>query len=364
MKRLAFFLLGLSLSLSVLAQTRIVADKPLHPHPDRVLKLVEALRIPGDGEGYVLEGVRQLDLDGDGNIYTNDGWTSAQKSHLLKFSREGRFIKDLLHRGEGPGEIQSMFDYAVVGRALGLVDFMKRKVVVQSLDGVFTREILTRETSFNDLYGSLGARLVLGRKEYPRQRDRTGLYDIPHEIVLLAVDGGPATVVATIGHQEFFISTGQGAGGMSWDPFTAVVGESFIYVNSTQEYGLKVVDLASGKIVREFARAFERIPHEMKPWEKDFIAKFNAPKRKYEGDIEGLLFGDGRLWVKTAVPAGEKRALYDLFDSEGRYLDRFFIDLNGRILKIHGGFVYAEVKDEEDLPVLVKYRIGEPLGAR
>jgi hypothetical protein len=99
MKRFTFVFLCLSLALPVKAQTRTVADKPLHPNPDRVLKLVEALRIPGDGEGYVLEGIRRLDLDESGFIYANDSWSTARESHLLKFSPEGRFIKDLLRRG-------------------------------------------------------------------------------------------------------------------------------------------------------------------------------------------------------------------------------------------------------------------------
>jgi hypothetical protein len=364
MGRLAWVVVISALTLPLSAQTRAVSSKPLHPNPDRVLKLVEALRIPGDGEGYVLEGIRQLDLDADGSIYTNDGWTSAQKSHLLKFSRDGRFIKDLLRQGEGPGEIQSMFDFALAGRDLGLVDFMRRKVVVQGLDGAYRREISTRESSYDDLCGSLGDRLVLDRKERPSRRDRTGLYDVPHRIVLLPLGGGPETVAATIVNQEFFISTAQGQGGMGWDPFTAVVGGGMAFVSSTREYGIKVVDLASGTVVREFARIFERIPHEMKPWEKDFLSKYNAPKRRYEADIEGLLFADGLLWVKVATPDKEKRACYDLFDPSGRYLDRFFVDLKGRILNVRGGFIYAELKDEEDLPYLVKLRIDEKLGGR
>ncbi len=116
-------------------------------------------------------------------------------------------------------------------------------------------------------------------------------------------------------------------------------------------------------IVREFERTFRRIPRELSPGEKTFIAKHRAPKRENENDIEQLLFGDGRLWVKVAAPKEEKRACYDIFDPQGRYFDRFFVDLKGRILKVHGGFVYAEITDEEDLPVLVKYRIAEAIGA-
>ncbi len=151
---------------------------------------------------------------------------------------------------------------------------------------------------------------------------------------------------------------------MGWDPFQTVLGEGRLFVNATQSYLIDVLDLASGKIVHEFGRELQRIPYEMSPGMKSFISKYAAPKRRYENDIEGLLFGAGRLWVMGATPKEEKRACYDVFDPAGRYLDRVFIALKGKVLQIHGGCLYAEVTDEQDLPALVKYRIDETIGVQ
>ena len=181
---------------------------------------------------------------------------------------------------------------------------------------------------------------------------------------MLAKDGSAEKEAGILVNQHFYVSLAQGAGGMNWDPFTAVLGGGRLFINSTQDYGIRILDLEKGKIVASFKREFKRIGREPRKGESDFIANHGAPKRKFERDISDLLFGDGLLWVETAKPAGEKALRYDLFDVEGRYVDRVSLDFKGRLLKIDRGFLYAEILDAEDLPVLVKYRIDEPLGVR
>jgi hypothetical protein len=65
------------------------------------LKLEEEMRIEGEGEDYYLNGARDLQIDKSGNIFICDSWSSSQESHLMKFSLEGRFLKDLYRPGPG-----------------------------------------------------------------------------------------------------------------------------------------------------------------------------------------------------------------------------------------------------------------------
>ena len=83
------------LMVSGVMQVRENPQQPVHPNPGRVLKLVEALKIKGEGKGYYFEGAWSLEIDPAGNLYACDSWSSARRSHLMKFSPEGRFIKDL-----------------------------------------------------------------------------------------------------------------------------------------------------------------------------------------------------------------------------------------------------------------------------
>lgn len=345
-------------------QERANPKQPLHPNPGRVLKLAEVMRIPGEGEGYYFEGARDLEIDAAGNLYICDSWSSARKAHLLKFSPEGKFVKDLYRQGEGPGEILSSYDFALSGTEIYILDNMKRKVVVMDTDGNFKAEFKKETSPFNDFMGIYEDWLVFSRKDYPLERKTSRLYDVKNAIVLVSKDGKTEKELCALAHQEFYISAAQGGGGMGWDPFEAAIGRDRMFVCSTQKYRIQVLDLATAKIVSSFTRNYPRVEHAARDWEKKFVSQYNAPKREYENDIAALLFDGKFLWVQTSTESKEKGVLYDLFDPEGRFVDSFYVNLKGRILKIDGEFLFASITDLNDLPNLVKYRIAEPLGAR
>ncbi len=368
MKKYGLCILGLIFALWAFPQEKANSARPLHPRPGRVLKLVEVLRIPIEGEGYFYEGARDMEIDKDGNLYINDSWSSDRKSHLLKFSPEGRFLKDVDRQGERPGEIQSSYDFSLNGPDVVLYDSMKRKIVVEDLNGNY-RIQFSRETSpFDTLYGSYGEWLIFGRKLNPMERKTSRLYDIKHAIVFLSKDGKTERELCAVNNQMFYVSLSQGGGGMNWDPFEAVVGGARMFINSTQEYRVQILDLKTGKIEGAWTRDYPRVAHALREGEKKFVSQFNAPKRRYQNDILGLLVGGGFLWVQTSMESKDKGILYDLFDSEGRFADSFFIDIKGRVLKIADGFLYASNyesdSDPKAIPALVKYRIGEPVGAK
>jgi len=356
------FILAAILAFAGFFQERANPKTPLHPNPGRILKLAEELRIPGEGEGYYFEGARDLKIDSSGNLFICDSWSSARKAHLPKFSPEGKFVKDLYRQGEGPGEILSSFDFAVSGGDLFIFDNMKRKIVVMDTDGNFKAEFKKETSPFNELLGTSGEWLVFSRRDSPLERKTSRLYDVKNVLVLVSKDGKSEKELASISNRVFYISLAQGGGGMGWDPFEAIIGNDRLYVLSTQKYLVQVLDLATGKTVSSFKRDYPRVDHAARDWEKKFISQYNAPKREYENDVAALFF-DGRcLWVQTSTESKEKGVLYDLFDPDGRFVDSFHVNLKGRVLRIDGEFLYASVPDPNDLPVLVKYRITEPLG--
>lgn len=368
MKKYGLCFLGLIFALWAFPQEKANSALPLHPRPGRVLKVMEVLRIPIEGEGYFYEGARAIEIDKDGNLYINDSWTSARKSHLLKFSPEGRFLKDLYRQGEGPGEIQSSYDFTLNGSEVVLYDFMKRKIVVEDLSGNYKIQFNRDASPFDTLYGSYGEWLVFGRKVNPLERNTSRLYDIKNAIVFLSKDGKKERELCALNNQMFYISLSQGGGSMNWDPFEAAVGEARMFINSTQEYRVQVLDLKTGKTEGVWTRDYPRVEHAPRDRERKFVSQFNAPKRRYENDISGLLVGGGFLWVRTSMESKDKGILYDLFDPEGRFADSFFIDIKGRVLRIAEGFLYASLyesdSDPNAIPALVKYRIGEPIGAK
>lgn len=87
---------------NILTQDMIENPKtPQNENAGRMLKLKEEFRIGGEGEGYYFNGARELLLDGSGNIYICDSWSTQQRSHLLKFSPEGAFVKGRILKIDG-----------------------------------------------------------------------------------------------------------------------------------------------------------------------------------------------------------------------------------------------------------------------
>jgi hypothetical protein len=352
------------LVLAAMVQGQEPARKPLHPNPGRALRLEEVLKINGEGPGYYYEGASGLEIDREGGLYVRDSWSSARPSHLLKFAPDGRFLKDLYRQGEGPGEIQSAFDFALTDSEVFLFDYEKRKIVVLSPDGEYRTEIRNPDFGFNDLLGVFDGGLVFKRVERPAERPTSRLYDLNNVFVRLTKDGRSEKRLAAIVNRQFIVSPSQGGGAMSWDPFSVALQGNKLYLNSTQEYQVRIINLETGRDEGLLRREFPRIKHPLKDWEKMFASKFNAPTRAYENDITGLFHDGARLWVQTAAQDETSGILFDVFDSAGRFADSLRIGIKGRVVKIAGDFIYLGTSDKDDLPALVKYRIAEPIGER
>jgi hypothetical protein len=357
MKRLVplliFFVLG-----SIYAQEVIENPKtPQNENAGRVLKLEEEFRIESEGEGYYHNGARDLRLDNSGNIYICDSWSSSQRAHLLKFSPEGIFLRDLYKQGEGPGEIQSFYDFSLNEQEVFVFDYMKRKIIVMDNEGRFDNEFKITSGRFNDFIGVFRDWLVFMRKDIPYERKTSKLYDVEDVIVFLSKDGQKEKDFYAFFSKEFYVSSAQGGGGMNWDPFMAVMGDGKLFVCHTREYLIDVLDLNTGKITTRFTRKYPRVKHEIREFEKNFSSKYGAPRKKFEQDVMDIFYDRGHVWVKTSTEDEERGMLFDVFDTEGKFLDSFYINIEGRILKIDGDFLYAAETDEDELPLIVNYRI-------
>jgi hypothetical protein len=357
MKRCISFLIFIFV---LAAYAQEVIENPETPQVEnagRVLALEEEFRIDGQGEGYYYNGAIKLLLDESGNIYICDSWTSQQRSHLLKFTPDGKFLQDLYRQGEGPGEIQSAFDFALSGSEAFLYDWIKRKVIVMDQDGKLRGEFKTELVSLNDFIEVFKEWLVFSQREHPTERKTSKLYDVKNVIVFVSKDGDSEKDFCTLLNQQFYVSQAQGGGGMNWDPFIVTSGNDSLFVCRSSEYLIEVLDLDTGEITARFKREYPRVRHEQQEWEKEFASKYNAPKKKYENDIKDLFYDRGRVWVQTSTEDEDKGFLFDVFDTEGHFLDSFYINIEGRILKIDGDFLFAAEHDEEELPLVVKYRI-------
>jgi hypothetical protein len=352
--------LGLLAAVSVVWGQDLVEnpEKPEHPNPGRTIELTELLRIPEEGEGYYHNGANKLECDDHGNIYFHDFWSTNQRAHLLKFTSEGRFLGDLCRQGEGPGEVQSALDFVLGEERLFVYDYTRNKVIEMDFDGAFKREFKREGSGLNEVIGIHRDRMVGIKRVWPTERKQTKLYDMKNVIILVDLDGSQEKELYTFINQMFVIGLGQGGGGMSWDPFISLLGDGKLFVCRTREYGIEVLDMDTGQITARFTRKYRRVRHESREWEEKFKKKYNAPEKKYESDIRGLLFDGSSLWVKTSTTDPDKGILFDVFDIQGNFQDSFFIPTNGDVVRVQGDSLYVSERDEEELPSVVKYRIN------
>lgn len=355
MRKIKYFLLVCFLSFFSLQAQQVIENpkKPLAKNPGRILGLREVLRITDKGDQYYFRGspggFGSEGIDSEGFLYIKNG-----KDQILKFTPTGEFLKNIIRGGQGPGEVSPFFTFLVGGRDVFIFDFGQNRIIRITADGELVHQWTVRRP-YNDLLGISGNYLLFSRTNYPPLEERKGkLMDIPHEILLVSKDGSEEKLVHTYSVLRFLA---QNAAAF-WAPFRAALSDDgrFLFVNHTAEYGISVLDLETGKIVRNFGRKYPRIKHYSDPREALFFKQFNF-KRPYEADIAGLYVFDNRLWVRTSTADKEKGTLFDVFNFDGTYLDAFVLKNN--MTAVRNGRLMVWETDADGYLSFVIYAIGE-----
>ena len=333
-------------------------EKPLNKKAGRVLKLKEELRITDENGDFYFRAPDNLKIASDGSIFIADSYGN----NFLKFSSDGKFLKNLYRRGEGPGEIQDYFDFALSKEKIYVYDYVKRKLIAMTDNGDLVAETRFEKEPFNDLFGFFGDRLVFSNRIYTPHEDRTTsrLYDDQYVIILLSTDGKTRRESQVFPNQRFYVASSLGGGAMPWSPFDAVLDQDsgYLYVSCNREYMIHVLDLNENRVIRSFNRKYKRVDYEMLEREEEFVKKYNAPRKKYKVDIERLFLNRGLLWVVTSTKDANKSLPIDVFDEKGKYVDNFFIDVKGGLIAVHNGSVFVVDTDENENYVIIKYRIS------
>ncbi len=350
-KAIQVCLMALSCALSVSAQEIIRNPaKPASKRPARPLELEEVLRIKDSGDEFYFRGspggLTSLGMDASGHIYAQSGI-----DQILRFTSDGNFIGNIVRGGQGPGEVSQYFSFQVGDNDVFVIDHGQQRIIRLAPDGKLINQWKPLR-AYKDFIGVSKDRLVFSCWNFPSMDKRTGkLMDVPYEILSVAFDGSDERTVHTYPVLRFldqkFIAY--------WAPFSAALSDDgrYLFVNHTDEYGISMLDLSTGKIVRSFQRKYKRIEHAPLKGEAEIKKKYNY-KRSFDSDIEDLyVFGD-RLWVKTSTEDKQKAALYDVYSFDGVYRDSFF--LKTYVFSIRRGCLLTWDADEEGLQCIVVYK--------
>ena len=346
MKKVLGLLIGILL-LSWFASSQIIIEnksKPKSKNAGRLLELEELLRITDESDEFFFERPYRLSLDQYGFIYFQDG------DFFLKFSPEGKYVKNLAQIGQGPGEVQS-FRYNIQDDIINVWDPRGLKVVFYDLDGQFLREFKPEQHFGMSMEGHYRDSLIFSTYDMASREERKGMMDVNHQIILVSKDSGEAQEIRAFPIPWYVTASF----GTSYAPFSVLPNEdgSKLFINDSPEYRIKVMDTATGEILRVFQRKYKRVKMPERPPRPGAT----QPERKYMYDINYMVRNEEQIWIWTSTEDEDKGVLFDVFSMDGEYLDSFYIPTEVSFMYAKGDILFARNQDEEGIYSVVKYRI-------
>ncbi len=335
---------------------------PPAPNAGRVVPLREVARITDEKGKFFFVQPLAVFAGQDGSVYVQEN------KQLLKFDAQGRFVKNLLKRGQGPGELDdNLTDFVVREKDLILWSSNNYKFIRLALDGTLIEDKKLVQGFLGSLLGAFGGRYFFLRYEIDTAKTQarvSGIFETPRRLVIVPEKGDavatpvlmPMTEARHFGPRSASVSTISRAMPVAAD-------DRSVFLFHSPDYLIKLLDLETGEIVRSFRREYDRVKYEVKTrpgYPAELVPKFH-------NDLCRLLWRNDRLWAVTSTFDPKKGILVDVFDREGRYLDNFYLPLfkirrnNPQYyapMAIHGNFLYVLEADEDDLITLVKYEIG------
>ncbi|MGZ4886139.1 MAG: hypothetical protein ACXV5O_00375 [Candidatus Aminicenantales bacterium] len=327
-------------------------EKPQARNAGRVLELREVWRITDDAEGrFYFKYPHALETAPDGSFFL------ADEKQLLRFTSEGKFLKNLYKKGQGPGEIAGSFSYALAHDAVCIQDYNSKRIFMLDMEGKLSGPADPGAAKYHGFFGIAEDGYLLINQISPPPEARTGkLLDYLYAIVLVPRVGKNEKDLGT-----FPVKVFEGPkGGRTWAQFFNVLndGGKFVFVSHTTEYLIARITLNEGRVTQRFRRKYIRVPHKAEEWEKEFLRNVGGPEMEFENDISGLFPNQDWLWVQTSTRDKDKGDLFDVFDASGSYIDNFYLGRGRSLLKAIGREIFVLQKDPQESWLIVKYKIN------
>jgi hypothetical protein len=297
----------------------------------RVVAAREVLAISDEGRGdYFFQWPHNLRVAPDGSLLVQD------KDQLLQFDKNGKFLRNLFKKGQGPGEMISVVTCLFDGKDIIVQAGTPPKLIWLGAGGTYEREIpvRTKAAFLTALLFQAGV-FYMHSADFPRVEGEPRIVDAPQNILAFNTSTGEAKTLRSFPARQF-VATSPGGGGGMFD-ISKLIAISFqgthLVLTHTCEYLLKLYDPASDTVLREFRRAYKRIKsppltEEQKKGGLSIDGKhYTQPQLTYANDVTNLFAHGDVIWAVTSTRDREKGVLIDVFDADGTYADSFYLQL-------------------------------------
>jgi hypothetical protein len=324
-----------------------VVTNPIEPmYGEEIFSLEEELAI-GVVEGedaYMFSRINDIDVDEEGKIYVAEG----ASAHIRIFDENGKYIRSIGRKGQGPGEFQMPIYVQVTSKNEIMVhDYMVQRLSFFSLDGNYLRQISTIQTRNPfiplrmDTHGNLIVMAAFAPA--PVGGKQLKMYDANLELVsMIAKEERDLRKIFDIGKPTWYCD---------------VSPNDRIVWGDSSEYVLQILN-HEGKLEKKITKGYApvEIAEEDKKKYKDMYAGPLKMGLKIQFRNHFPAFGDisvddeERIFVKTyeRINEGEERFYFDVFDAEGKYLAKVPFRANlSRISEWKKGKLYTIEEDED-----------------
>jgi len=337
--------------------------EPLNPH--KTVRFEEEVSFGAEesGAGTVYKS-GQFAIDGRNRVYIFE----YSESVIKVFGEDGKFLKTIGRKGQGPGEFgQALFiGFCPDGRIL-VTDGQNRRTSFFGPEGDFLSSYQWK-TNIAIAYLILDNASIVQESIFEAGKSRVFLktYDFAGaEVKSWGEFFYPETKAFTKGEMAITV-------GIPYSPYSVLTGDPMlrrVYHCLSDKYLVEVFD-ADGRLFRKIERPYER-PPVTDADKAEFLARAGGSKRvaevyrdvpwpKFKPVTERMLCDDrGFLWVATnETKELDRRKLtaYDVFDDEGRYDARVWLDFTPA--RFAAGKMYRFKEDPDSgVRVLTRYRV-------
>ena len=320
-------------------------DKPLSKNAGRIIQLKEVLRIQDEGVDFYFREPWGIDVAKDGSVFVKD------KDRLYKFDSGGKFEKNVARHGQGPGEITREIENIIVqDNEIVFSCASMNKLIKMDLAGNLIRELIPKKRALNLIACYKNKYFIVDFMPKSFEMEE-GYKDIDRNLFIIDEEGNvtPTPHSFPVKHywarhpvRKYF--SPQYVTRLQ----SSKASQKYIYICHTQDYLIKQFDLEKHQISRIFRRDYTRVkfkPDEFRPF-------------KYYNDVHRILIHKNNVWVLTSTFNEEKGIMVDVFNSDGKYIDNFYLPLfNSKTgdcfyqlywpMVIKGNFLYAIEHDKD-----------------
>ncbi len=338
--------------------------------------------VEGD-PNFIFGDVRGIEAGTDGTIYVLD----YQASEVRAFDAEGRFLRKVATRGEGPGEISEANGMVLLGDSiLWIQDHGKWMMIGVTTEGEELKRFPMPVLSYGYIWtgtvdnrGSVWKHRSHSDEERPYQPEE-GLTENSFREYMVSFDPvAEAKDSIYLGERSVrtWISRNNRGGYTYWavpndpSPITVVDPDGGLWRTASSSYRVvRLNERGDTVLVVESATPARPITAEDRAEYVEGRLERNPDQRRLAEELAGLMpdtmpvisrlavADDGSLWVGRTGPEDEPPQ-FDIFDRKGDYhgsVELAFRPASYTPIWIRGNRVYAVVRDSLDVPFVVRTR--------